>query len=492
MFKHQVRIDRVCGSIFFSTVAARVRYRRAISVVLRAVGSDELLLWVKPATETPPSEHLDGRRSLGKACVRSEAEPEVWKPFGKEVNMVEISRSKDGVPQWSGDAASYQEYEEQALQWEQSIAHGKRYLCGPRMIQEMSGTARKLVTGERPDWLSFNGGVVRRSLGRPQIPELSEYLNKYFKQSRRRKSMNQYIVRKTEVYQRAKQALARVLPHQQRNTGDDYRWQRSSWRSSLWRGSWQSSFTGQDDWTGGGQSHPDQGEPGSDPWAHELRGQTKMMKMSRMSFRTQLMDGRPIATTPQLSPTGGLVTKMKTGPMRHQSSCQNSSKDGISWWMPTSPALNATWFRPLSRETLEVSGLPRSSAHNGQRRTWKTMTKLSSSWQDDIEEDINYEYGQEFTRKELEWRDEWRRHRADRRCGGADRNCHGHHREGQKNTITWSKSQATSSKNQPTILQDWGWEVQEPDRPHAVFLMWRNHKIANGPDRMAHEATTTR
>ena len=80
------------------------------------------------------------------------------------------------------------------------------------MIQEMSGTARKLVTGKRPDWLSFNGGVARRSLGRPQIPELSEYLNKYFKQSRRRKSMNQYIVRKTEVYQRAKQALARSCP----------------------------------------------------------------------------------------------------------------------------------------------------------------------------------------------------------------------------------------------------------------------------------------
>ena len=127
-----------------------------------------------------------------------------------------------------------------------------------------------------------------------------------------------------------KTGLGQVLPHQQRNTGDDYRWQRSSWRSSLWRGSWQSSLTGQDDWTGGGQSHPDQGEPWSDPWAHELHGESKMMKMSRVSFRTQLMDGRPIATTPQLSPTGGLVTKMKTGPMRHQSSCQNSSKDGIS------------------------------------------------------------------------------------------------------------------------------------------------------------------
>ena len=107
--------------------------------------------------------------------------------------MVEISRSKDGVRQWSGDAASYQEYEEQALQWEQSVEHKKRYLCGPKLIQEMSGTARKLVTGKRPDWLSFNGGVahlmkhLRSSLGRPQIPELSEYLNRYFKQSRRRK-----------------------------------------------------------------------------------------------------------------------------------------------------------------------------------------------------------------------------------------------------------------------------------------------------------------
>ena len=78
--------------------------------------------------------------------------------------MVEISRSKDGVPQWSGDAASYQEYEEQALQWEQSVEYKKRYLCGPKLIQEMSGTARKLVTGKRPDWLSFNDTRTLRVL----------------------------------------------------------------------------------------------------------------------------------------------------------------------------------------------------------------------------------------------------------------------------------------------------------------------------------------
>ena len=324
MFTHQVRIDRVCGSKrSFSAVPARVRYRIAISVGLRAVGFCELFLWVKPATATPPSEHLDGRRSLGKAWEKWSG---TWGVHGKEMSMVEISTSKDGVPQWSGDAASYQEYEEQALQWEQSIAYGKRYLCGPKLIQEMSGTARKLVTGKPPDWLSFNGGVahlmkhLRRSLGGPQIPELSEYLNKHFKQSRRRKfeTMNQYIVRKTKVYQRAKQALARVLPHQRRS-------------------------------------------------------------MSLKISKTQLRNGRLIATAPRLSPTDGLVTKMRTGPMRHQSSCQVSSKDGISWWMPTSPALNATWFRLLSREALEMCELRRSFAHNGQRKTWRTMTKVSTS-----------------------------------------------------------------------------------------------------------------
>ena len=153
--------------------------------------------------------------------------------------------------------ASYQEYEEQALQWEQSVEHKKRYLCGPKLIQEMSGTARKLVTGKRPDWLSFNGGVahlmkhLRSSLGRPQIPELSEYLNRYFKQSRRRKfeTMNQYIVRRTEVYQRAKQALARVLPQQQSSNRGNYQWPSSSWKASSWRGSWRSATTSQDDGT---------------------------------------------------------------------------------------------------------------------------------------------------------------------------------------------------------------------------------------------------
>ena len=57
MFTHQVRIDRVCDSK--RSFSAVVRYRIAISVGLRAVGSCKVLLWVKPATATPPSEHLE-------------------------------------------------------------------------------------------------------------------------------------------------------------------------------------------------------------------------------------------------------------------------------------------------------------------------------------------------------------------------------------------------------------------------------------------------
>ena len=40
----------------------------------------------------------------------------------------EIMRSRDGVPQWSGDAADFQDYEDAALLWEQGIPRHKRCL----------------------------------------------------------------------------------------------------------------------------------------------------------------------------------------------------------------------------------------------------------------------------------------------------------------------------------------------------------------------------
>ena len=151
----------------------------------------------------------------------------------------EVTRSKDGVPQWDGDAASFQDYEEQALQWEQGVPYHKRYLSGPKLVAELSGPARKHVMGKRPQWLSFDGGVshllkhLRECLGRPTIPEMTEYLNKYFRNSRRKRfeTMNHYITRKTEVYHRARQALARV---QKFYAKEETTWSWASWQQEDW------------------------------------------------------------------------------------------------------------------------------------------------------------------------------------------------------------------------------------------------------------------
>lgn len=80
---------------------------------------------------------------------------------------------------------------------------------------ELSRTACKLIVGKRPGWLSHAGAVaqltqhLRKSLGRPHIPELTEHPNCYFRVSGRKKfeSTSDYITRKTDLYARAQQAL---------------------------------------------------------------------------------------------------------------------------------------------------------------------------------------------------------------------------------------------------------------------------------------------
>ena len=132
-----------------------------------------------------------------------------------------IEKTREGVPIWDGDSSTFQEFEECALLWEQSIALHKRYLAGPRLVTELCGTARKFVIGKRPEWLSHNGGVakllahLRQNLGLPQLPEMTELLTRYFKQGRRRRGemMNEYITRKMEVYARARQSMGRLMKH---------------------------------------------------------------------------------------------------------------------------------------------------------------------------------------------------------------------------------------------------------------------------------------
>ena len=135
-----------------------------------------------------------------------------------ERGVLQVERTKEGVPIWDGNAATFQEYSELALHWEQSVAHHKPYLCGPRLQSELTGTTRRFVMAMKPGWISYDGGVdlllthLRRHLGQPQLTEMSEYLGRYFKQSRRKRheSMNDYITRKGEIYARACQTLERV------------------------------------------------------------------------------------------------------------------------------------------------------------------------------------------------------------------------------------------------------------------------------------------
>ena len=160
------------------------------------------------------------------------------------------ARSKDGVPQWDGNSSTFQRYEEEALLWQQGIAYHKRYMAAPRLVAELQGAAKRMVVGKAPDWVSFSGGVeilmehLRICLGRPQVAELTDYLNQYFRHSRRRsgESINDYVTRKSELYMRAQQALNRVRPHQEAaTTAGTGSWEGS--RSQQRRSSWTSEAT---------------------------------------------------------------------------------------------------------------------------------------------------------------------------------------------------------------------------------------------------------
>ena len=81
-----------------------------------------------------------------------------------------------------------------------------------------------MVAGRKADWVSKANGVsillehLRHCLGRPQIPEMTEHLTRYFKSGRRKahESMNEYITRKAEMYLRAQQAMKRVVGARER------------------------------------------------------------------------------------------------------------------------------------------------------------------------------------------------------------------------------------------------------------------------------------
>ena len=173
-----------------------------------------------------------------------------------DVNTAGALKGREGVPSWDGSAETYQAYRESALLFEQTTPYHKRYLVAPKLLSELQGSARRLIVGQDPEWVSYNGGVtflldhLRRCLGKPQVPELTELLAKYFKSSKRRpgETMGDYISRKCELYVRAQQAMSRLQPHHEapRTGMTSWQWQppfpRSGRRMS--GESWQSAEVG--------------------------------------------------------------------------------------------------------------------------------------------------------------------------------------------------------------------------------------------------------
>ena len=88
-------------------------------------------------------------------------------------------RTKEGIPTWGGDATTFVHYQEAALLWEQSLTWEKRYTAGPKLVQELSGAAKRLVAGQPPGWVAYRGGVavLMEHLRR----EVTDLLAAYFK-----------------------------------------------------------------------------------------------------------------------------------------------------------------------------------------------------------------------------------------------------------------------------------------------------------------------
>lgn len=140
-------------------------------------------------------------------------------------------RSKDGVPRYNGDPVLLMRYREEALQYAMGIEDRKRYLVGPRLLQELTGTARVITrakTLQDPQWLSHPRGVyqllefLEAHLQKPSLVEASQHVIKFFYnlQRHRGESMTDWCARHAEALWEASSALRKVQKEYGNSTGN--------------------------------------------------------------------------------------------------------------------------------------------------------------------------------------------------------------------------------------------------------------------------------
>lgn len=138
----------------------------------------------------------------------------------RSVNM-ERFRSRDGVPTYAGEPERLPLYKEDAIQYAMGLEYKKRYLAGPRLLQELTGVAKTVTrtkTLRDPQWLSHPRGVfqllefLESELGKPSLMDASKQIMKFFYSMSRQKgeSMTEWTAKHTESLWEASAALRKV------------------------------------------------------------------------------------------------------------------------------------------------------------------------------------------------------------------------------------------------------------------------------------------
>lgn len=130
-----------------------------------------------------------------------------------------ITRTKDGVPGWNGDPATWLEFKQAARLYVASTKFEARYTCGPKIAAELTGAARTAIMGKKSSWLSEEQGTetllqhLQKTIVEPALPEVGNFLRQYFKVLSRQKgeSMTAFCVRHRDEYERMCRALARMM-----------------------------------------------------------------------------------------------------------------------------------------------------------------------------------------------------------------------------------------------------------------------------------------
>ena len=163
-------------------------------------------------------------------------------------------KSRDGVPGCDGDPMKLARYREDALQYYMGVEMKKRYLVGPRLLQELSGVAKTIArtqTIRDPQWLSDLRGVHRllefleQHLQKPSLVEASQHVMKFFYNLQRSKveTMTEWCARHAEALWEASTAWRKV----QKEYGEKDQGDRREIRPDPWSERGMSSQASRDD-----------------------------------------------------------------------------------------------------------------------------------------------------------------------------------------------------------------------------------------------------